>query len=126
MNTDTKLNYIEMATRDMAATKHFFTYVFNWYFSDYGPDYSAFFAGEAGLDGGFYSVKESEAKMPCQSILPVFYSPELEKIQRAIKAAGGVISREIFAFPGGRRFHFIEPGGNELAVWSEEKSTTDN
>src|SRR5690606_30355503 len=82
---------------------------FGWSFTDYGPSYSAF---EEGLDGGFQT--ETNAKP-----LPILYSENLEETLRAVESAGGRILRPIFSFPGGRRFHFADPAGNELAVWSE-------
>ncbi|MBC6485973.1 glyoxalase family protein [Aeromonas hydrophila] len=93
-----KLNYVEFAARDLAATKAFFQAAFGWQFADYGPDYCAF-EGE-GLDGGFYRA-------------------DIEATQSKVAGAGGTIVRPLFDFPGGRRFHFVEPSGNEFAVWSE-------
>jgi len=113
MSDDKKLNYIEFQTRDLAASKRFFEQVFGWEFTDYGPSYAAFAKAEAGLDGGF------ETGEPNQGALVVFYGAALETVQSEVEAAGGVIVQAIFDFPGGRRFQFREPGGNELAVWSE-------
>ncbi|MCD8523864.1 MAG: VOC family protein [Saccharospirillaceae bacterium] len=111
-----RLNYVEFSSRDLAASKAFFQQVFAWNFQDYGPEYCAFFAAEAGLDGGFYLDRE---KAPATGALLVFYSAELERCLARAEAAGAHISKAIFSFPGGRRFQFIEPGGNELAVWSD-------
>ncbi|WP_105259087.1 MULTISPECIES: VOC family protein [unclassified Pseudoalteromonas] len=111
-----KFNYIEYPARDLRATKDFFTQVFNWQFTDYGPEYSAF--SGAGLDGGFYASDQC-ASTQNGSALMVFYSSALEQTKQKIENAGGVICKPIFSFPGGRRFHFIEPSGNEFAVWSE-------
>ena len=119
MTPDTKLNYIEFGTLDMEASKCFFTQVFNWYFTDYGSEYAAFFAGEAGIDGGFYLLANHQDQSPGNHVLPVFYSHSLAETERNIIAAGGEITRPVFHFPGGRRFHFREPSGNEFAVWSE-------
>ncbi len=95
------------------ATKQFFTDVFDWQFEDYGPEYTAF--SNQGLDGGFF---KSDAKATTQngSALIVFYSENLEATRDKVIRCGGVISKDIFSFPGGRRFQFIEPSGNELAV----------
>ncbi len=116
MNEHGKLNYIEFPAADMQATKDFFSAAFGWTFEDYGPEYTAF--SDVGLDGGFY---KSEMKSSAESgaALAIFYSNDLEGTQSKVEAAGGSISQAIFSFPGGRRFHFIEPSGNELAVWSE-------
>ena len=119
MKPDTKLNYLEFATLDINASKCFFTQVFNWYFTDYGDSYAAFFAGEAGLDGGFFALDPGQQYSPGSHVLPVFYRADLTETQQKVIQAGGVITRPVFTFPGGRRFHFREPGGNELAVWSE-------
>jgi len=116
MNPHEKINYLEFPARDPAATKAFFTQVFGWDFTDYGPDYTAF--SGAGMDGGFYRA-DARATVAGGSVLVVLYSDALEQTQAKIEAAGGTIVKPIFDFPGGRRFHFAEPSGNELAVWSE-------
>lgn len=111
-----KINYVEFPSNNISATKVFFETVFGWTFEDYGPDYTAF--SGAGLDGGFYqSDKVSTAESG--AALVVFYSLDLEQTLQKIGASGGVIVKNIFNFPGGRRFHFIEPSGNEFAVWSD-------
>lgn len=110
------INYVEFPARDIEATKHFFTTVFGWQFIDYGPDYSAF-SGQ-GLDGGFFRA-DRQAATAAGSALLVIYSTALPETLAQVEAAGGVIVRPIFVFPGGRRFHFTEPSGNELAVWSD-------
>ena len=107
-----KINYVEFATRDMAATKAFFAAVFGWDFTDYGPDYASFSAASAGLDGGFFSGE------PVCGALVVLFSEDLKVSREAVLAAGGEIVKDIFGFPGGERFHFREPGGNELAIWA--------
>ena len=116
MNEHGKLNYIEFPANDIQATKTFFSAAFSWSFEDYGPEYTAF--SDQGLDGGFY---KSEMKSSAENgaALVIFYSSELETTLSKVEAAGGTISQQIFSFPGGRRFHFIEPSGNELAVWSD-------
>ena len=111
-----KLNYVEFAARDLAATKAFFTATFGWQFVDYGPDYSAF-AGE-GLDGGFYRADLCGQSAQGGALL-VFYSADIAATQAKVFQHGGTIIRPLFDFPGGRRFHFVEPSGNEFAVWSE-------
>ncbi len=112
------INYIELASTNIAATKTFYSAVFGWSFQEYGPDYIAFSAGTAGIDGGFYRV----ASMPepaKTSPLIVIYASELKTAEAAIIAAGGRVVVPTFEFPGGRRFHFSDGAGNILAVWSE-------
>jgi predicted enzyme related to lactoylglutathione lyase len=116
MNEHEKLNYVEYPASHIEATKNFFTSVFNWSFTDYGPEYTAF--SNQGLDGGFYKSTQVSSTDKGAALL-IFYSNNLEATQAKIKAAGGVINKAIFAFPGGRRFHFKEPSGNEFAVWSD-------
>lgn len=109
-----KLNYVEYPSNDLAATKTFFRAAFGWSFEDYGPAYTAF-SGQ-GLDGGFFQ-SELAASTEQGSALLVFYSDNLEATLAKIVAAGGQIVKPIFSFPGGQRFHFTEPSGNEFAVW---------
>ena len=112
-----KLNYVEFPARNLALTKAFFTQAFGWTFSDYGPEYTAF--SNEGLDGGFFlSDKASTAETG--AALVIFYSDRLEETQAKVLQAGGFISTPTFSFPGGRRFHFTEPSGNEFAVWSDQ------
>jgi predicted enzyme related to lactoylglutathione lyase len=109
-----KLNYVEYPSNDLAATKAFFQAAFGWSFEDYGPAYTAF-SGQ-GLDGGFFQ-SELAASTEQGSALLVFYSDNLEGTLAKVVAAGGHIVKPIFFFPGGQRFHFSEPSGNEFAVW---------
>ena len=116
MNLHEKMNYVEFPAKDLAATKAFFQSVFGWSFVDYGPEYTAF--SDQGLDGGFF--KSALASSPQKgAALIVFYSNHLEATLAKVEKAGGSIVKPIFSFPGGRRFHFTEPSGNEFAVWSE-------
>jgi len=110
-----KIDYLEFPSRDLAASKIFFSAVFGWTFTDYGSDYTAF--SDAGIDGGFYAADLASSSAN-GSALVVFYSDNLDATQRNIEAAGGLIVKPIFSFPGGQRFHFTEPAGNEFAVWS--------
>jgi len=119
MKVHEKINYVEFPAKDIAATKVFFAQVFGWSFVDYGPDYTAF--SDEGLDGGFYK-SELTCSTAKGSALIVFYSCHLEKTQAKIDAAGGSIIKPTFSFPGGRRFHFVDPSGNEYAVWSDENA----
>ncbi|WP_417657728.1 VOC family protein [Pseudidiomarina aestuarii] len=111
-----KINYVEFPATDIEGTKTFFSKAFGWTFVDYGPDYASFQG--AGLDGGFFRSEKS-ATVASGSALIVLYSKELEASQQRVEAAGGTIMVPIFDFPGGRRFHFSDPSGNEYAVWSE-------
>jgi predicted enzyme related to lactoylglutathione lyase len=113
MREDGKIDYIELPGGDLAATKGFYADAFGWTFVDYGPAYAAFDNG--GVDGGFNADPQDRAAAP----LVVLFSTDLEATEAKVKAAGGTISRPIFSFPGGRRFHFRDPSGNELAAFSE-------
>jgi len=116
MTRNNKINYIEIPAKNIESTKAFFTQVFGWSFVDYGPDYCSFSA--QGVDGGFFKsdlVVSTENGSP----LIVLYSNSLETTQEKIEKAGGKIIKPIFSFPGGKRFHFGDPNGNEFAVWSE-------
>ena len=110
------LNYVEFPSKNLAATKAFFTAAFKWSFVDYGPDYTAF--SNQGLDGGFFR-SEVAAVASNGSALLVFFSDTLEQTLEKVEDSGAEIAQAIYAFPGGRRFHFIEPGGNEFAVWGQ-------
>jgi len=114
MPQDGKISYVELPGGDLPDTKRFYGQTFGWSFVDYGPSYAAF--GEAGLDGGFQADPQAGLSKP----LVVLFAQDLEAMQDRVLAAGGVISTPIFAFPGGRRFHFKDPAGNELAVFTEE------
>ncbi len=111
-----KIDYIELPAKDFAATKQFFSTVFNWKFTDYSESYIAFYG--AGIDGGFY-LSDLCSTTANGSALTVFYSEQLETTRDKITQANGKIVQAIFPFPGGRRFHFYDPNGNEYAVWSD-------
>lgn len=111
MREDGKLDYLEMPGAGLSRVKTFYAAAFGWRFVDYGPDYAAF---DEGLSGGFQA-----ADTPSAAPLPILYAHDLEAMFDRVQAAGAVIVRPIFSFPGGRRFHFRDPAGNELAVWSE-------
>ncbi|USH04943.1 VOC family protein [Grimontia kaedaensis] len=117
MNQHGKLNYVEFPARDLLATKSFFSEAFGWTFTDYGPDYTAF--SDQGLDGGFFRAEMCSETSNGGALL-VFYSESLEQTEINVKQTGGKIVKPIFDFPGGRRFHFTEPSGNEFAVWSDK------
>ncbi len=108
------INYVEFQASDLTAIKQFYQTSFNWNFTEYGPEYIAF--SESGLEGGFF---KSNA-IVTNGALIILYHEDLSQIQNKIIKAGGQISKEIFSFPGGKRFHFLDPAGNELAVWSDK------
>ncbi|MET4695190.1 VOC family protein [Endozoicomonas lisbonensis] len=112
-----KLDYVEFPSSNLSKTKDFFTSAFGWAFEDFGQEYIAFM--NQGLNGGFYK-SELKASTENGSALLIFYSDNLEKTQEKIERNNGVIVKSIFSFPGGRRFHFTEPSGNEFAVWSDK------
>lgn len=114
MSVPLKLNYVEFPARDLAATKLFFEQAFAWSFQDYGSEYTAF--SNQGLDGGFYQSELTSVASKGAALL-VLKSDDLAHTQSVVELAGGKISTPAFDFPGGRRFHFIEPSGNEFAVW---------
>jgi len=111
------IDYIEMPSTNLGAMKEFFTGLFGWTFQDYGPDYSSFDDGRT--TGGFFASKMTST-VAKGAPLVVLYSPDLEKMSKEVPRLGGKIVREIFEFPGGRRFHFEAPGGGEFAIWSEK------
>ncbi len=114
MREDGKIDYVEFPADDLGKTKTFYTQAFGWAFTDYGPDYAAM---NEGLDGGFNAdaADDGAAAKP----LVILYAHDLEAMEAKVRAAGGAITKPIFSFPGGRRFHFTDPSGNEMAVWSE-------
>lgn len=111
MREDGMIDYVELPGRDLAEVKRFYGSAFGWSFTDYGPSYAAY---TQGIDGGF-DATEGASKTP----LVILYARDLEAMEAKVIAAGGVVVRPAYAFPGGRRFHFRDPAGNELAVWSE-------
>ena len=116
MKEHEKINYLELPAKNIDAAKQFFGAVFNWSFVDYGSEYTAF--SGAGVDGGFFT-SDLISSSSTGSALIVFYSNSLKDTEKKIEAAGGNIITPVFSFPGGRRFHFADPNGNEYAVWSE-------
>jgi len=108
------IDYVEFTVRDLAAAKRFYAAAFGWQFNDYGPEYAGI-KGAKGEVGGLHQTAQLRTGGP----LVVLYSKDLEKTLEAVCAAGGKIVREPFVFPGGRRFQFMDPSGNELGVWSQ-------
>jgi len=114
---DRRIDYIEFPASDVASTKAFYAAVFGWDFTDYGPDYTSFHDGR--LAGGFEAAGSSLEDSSPGGPLVVLYATDLEAVETEVMQNGGTIVRETFDFPGGRRFHFTDPSGNELAVWSD-------
>lgn len=112
-HTNNHINYIEFKANDLQQIKSFYQSTFNWVFEDYGPDYTAF--SSSGLEGGF----ERSDKKIINGALVVLYHNDLKTLCELILKNGGTISQPVFEFPGGKRFHFLDPSNNELAVWSE-------
>jgi len=111
---DNHINYVELKGKDLEKIKDFYTAAFGWTFTDYGPTYVAF--SDSGLSGGF---EKTETEI-LNGALIVLYHKDLEIIKNNIIEASGKITKDIFSFPGGRRFHFSDPSDNELAVWSDK------
>jgi predicted enzyme related to lactoylglutathione lyase len=117
MSAHNKINYLEIPAKDLSRTKIFFTRVFGWSFVDYGPEYTSF--SQSGMAGGFYKSDRFVATENGAALI-VVYSGDIEKKQLEISNAGGEIIKPLFSFPGGHRFHFTDPNGNEYAVWTDK------
>lgn len=117
MTAHHKINYIEIPVKDVASSKAFFSNVFGWEYIDYGPDYVAI--TNAGIDAGMF-LSDTTISTATGSVLVVFYSDDLDQTQQTIERYDGKVIKPIFAFPGGRRFHFADLNGNEYAVWSDK------
>ena len=115
MSVENQVNYVEIPATDIGKAREFFTSMFGWSFTEWGPDYVSFNDGR--LDGGIRATDEPPA---ANGVLLVFYSSDLERDLARVQQCGATISHEIFSFPGGRRFHFIDPVGNEFAIWSDK------
>lgn len=119
MNEHEKINYVEFPAKDIEVAKAFFNAAFGWDFIDYGPEYTAF--SNEGLDGGFFK-SDLSVSTENGSALIVFYSSDIDGTLLRVTDAGGSVIKPIFSFPGGHRFHFRDPNGNEYAVWSDIKA----
>lgn len=106
-----RIDYIELPVPETAAARAFYESAFGWSLTDFAPTYSATTGGD--VDLGLQADPAQASRAP----LPIVRAANLESALAAVKAAGGTITKHIFGFPGGRRFHFRDPGGNELAVW---------
>ncbi|MEO6447088.1 MAG: VOC family protein [Gemmatimonadaceae bacterium] len=114
MPIDQRINYLELPARDLDAAEAFYKGAFGWTFTPYGPEYRAFNDGTT--DGGFYKA-DASSRTDNGAALIVLYADNLEGTRDTVVRSGGTIVKDIFPFPGGRRFHFADPNGNELAVW---------
>jgi predicted enzyme related to lactoylglutathione lyase len=114
MRAERQIDYIEIPVIDPAKARDFFAALMGWEFKDWGPDYISFRDGR--LDGGF---RRCEEPPPPNSVLLVFFSEDLERDRDRVVELGASISQDIFEFPGGRRFHLVDPLGNEYAIWGE-------
>ncbi len=112
-----QIDYVEFPAQDLNATKAFFSKAFAWEFEDYGPDYCAF--KQQGIAGGFFRAEQCSLTANGAALI-VLFAVNLEATKDRVEKAGGKIIKPVFDFPGGRRFHFTEPSGNELAVWSDQ------
>ena len=113
--TPNTVDYVELVASDLQASRKFFEQLFGWTFTDYGPDYTSFDDGR--LNGGFRRLAEGE--VPGNGgVLVVFYTEDIDAIQRKVESLGGTITQPVFEFPGGRRFHFLGPDNIEYAIWS--------
>ena len=117
MSQDQKIDYVEFPGDDFDALEAFYSAAFGWRFTDFGSEYRAFIDGS--IDGGFYKSSNCSST-DAGSALIVLYADDLESTRDMVARNNGTICREIFAFPGGRRFHFQDPHGNELAVWCKD------
>src|SRR5580698_4966054 len=121
MDPTNKIFYVEFHASDLAQTRAFFEKAFGWTFTDYGPDYTSFVDGR--IAGGFFRSDKS-ASLASGSPLVVIQHPKLEETFDRVVDSGGRITRDIFSYPGGRRFHFTEPSGNELSVCADEGASS--
>jgi len=113
VGAENQINYVEIPVTDLKRAREFFSSMFGWSFQEWGDDYMSF--NDGCLDGGF---RRSSDPAVSTGVLLIFYSEDLERDVERVKGLGAEICQEIFAFPGGRRFHFIDPTGNEFAIWS--------
>jgi predicted enzyme related to lactoylglutathione lyase len=113
MNEEGRIDYVEIPVTDLEKTREFFSNLFGWSFQEWGPDYFSFNDGR--LECG---LRRAEQAAPATGVLLVFFSKNLERDFERVKKLGATISQEIFDFPGGRRFHFVDPVGTEFAMWS--------
>ena len=114
MRPENRIDYVEIPVTDLPKARAFFEAMFGWKFQEWGDEYYSFNDGR--FDGGLRKADESA---PATGVLLVFYSGDLERDVGRVRELGGTISQDIFSFPGGRRFQFIDPVGTEFAIWTE-------
>ena len=114
MRAENRIDYVEIPVTDLPKARAFLEAMFGWEFQEWGDEYFSF--GDGRLDGG---LRKSDVPAAANGVLLIFYSDDLERDVARVQELGGSISQEIFPFPGGRRFHFIDPVGTEFAIWSE-------
>jgi predicted enzyme related to lactoylglutathione lyase len=114
MRPENRIDYVEIPVTDLPKARTFLEAMFGWTFQSWGDEYMSFSDGR--LDGG---LRKAEQAAPATGVLLVLYSDDLERDVGRVRDLGGRISQDIFSFPGGRRFHFIDPVGTEFAIWSE-------
>ena len=113
MRDERKIDYVEIPVTDLDTAREFFSQLFAWEFQEWGPDYYSFSDGR--VDGG---LRRSEEPAPASGVLIVFYTTDIERDYARVKELGATISKETFEFPGGKRFHFVDPVGTEFAMWT--------
>ncbi|MCK5326540.1 MAG: VOC family protein [Woeseiaceae bacterium] len=117
MTVENRIDYVEIPVTDPAGARDFFSQLMGWEFQEWGADYISFNDGR--LNGGF---RRAERPAPADGVLLVFFSADLERDRDRVSELGASISQDIFDFPGGRRFHFVDPVGNEYAIWAETQN----
>ncbi len=116
MSTENRIDYVEIPVTDLRKARDFFSALFGWSFQEWGDDYLSFNDGR--LEGGFCKAAEAA---PATGVLVIFFSEDLERDLERVQELGATISQPIFQFPGGRRFHFVDPTGTEYAIWAAVK-----
>ncbi len=117
MSEENRIDYVEIPVTDLSKARDFFSALFGWSFEEWGDDYLSFNDGR--LDGGF---RRSAETAPATGVLVVFFSADLERDFDRVQKLGATISEPVFSFPGGRRFHFVDPTGTEYAIWAAESA----
>lgn len=115
MHVENRIDYVEIPATDLPKAREFLSALFGWEFQEWGDDYFSFNDGR--LEGG---LRRSDAPAPATGVLLVFYSENLQRDQDRVQQLGATISQQIYPFPGGQRFHFVDPAGTEFAMWSDK------
>jgi predicted enzyme related to lactoylglutathione lyase len=116
MRDEGRIDYIEIPVTDLDRAREFLSQLFGWEFQEWGPDYYSFNDGR--LDGG---LRRSEEPAPASGVLLVFYTQDIDRDYDRVKELGATISQDVFEFPGGKRFHFVDPVGTEFAMWTSSE-----